>query len=106
MYRVVKVQEIVLFLEYFKLILICSCVQKKNKKQKEIFHLVDPRNNLLNSRILKRVNCINWKFKFSMKSTISNVDIYFTFYSNELFYYKSLKHTRFSTWFDCSCASV
>ena len=43
MYRAVKVQEYVLFLEYFKLIANCSCVQNKNKKQEEIFHLVDPR---------------------------------------------------------------
>ena len=33
MYRVVKVQEYILFLEYFKLIVNCSCVQKKKKKQ-------------------------------------------------------------------------
>ena len=39
----VKVQEYVLFLEYFKLIVSCSRVQKKSKKQKEIFYLVDPK---------------------------------------------------------------
>ena len=50
-------------------------------------------NNLLNSRILKRVNCINWEFKFSTESTMSSVNIYFTFYRNDKFYYKSLKHT-------------
>ena len=32
MYRAAKVQEYVLFLEYFKVIVNCSCVQKKNKK--------------------------------------------------------------------------
>ena len=53
-------------------------------------------NNLLNSRILKRVNCINWELKFSMKSTMSSLNIYFTFYKNDKFYYKSLKHTSFS----------
>ena len=37
-------------------------------------------NNLLNSRILKRVNCINWELKVSMKSTMSSLNIYFTFY--------------------------
>ena len=36
-------------------------------------------NNLLNSRILKRVNCINWEFKLSVKSTMSSVDIYLHF---------------------------
>ena len=110
MYRGVKVQEYVLFLEYFKLILNCSCVKKNNKKQKEIFHLVDPiillnkssGNNLLHSRILKRVNCINWELKFSMKLTMSSLNIYFTFYRNDKFYYKYLKHTSFSAWFDGS----
>ena len=105
MYRAVKVQEYVLFPEYFKVIVNCLYVQKKNKKQKEIFHLVDPRtfaeqssgNNLLDSRILKRVKCMNWEFRFSMKSTMSSVNIYFTFYRNDKFYYKSLKHTSFST---------
>ena len=33
-------------------------------------------NNLLNSRILKRVNCINWEFKVSMESTKCQVLIY------------------------------
>ena len=57
-------------------------------------------NNLLNSRILKRVNCINWELKFSMKSTMSSLNIYFTFYRNDKFYSKSLQLTSFSTWFD------
>ena len=44
MYRGVKVQEYVLFLEYFILIVNCSFVQKKKQEtKKEIFHLVDPR---------------------------------------------------------------
>ena len=38
--------------------------------------------------------------QFSMKWTMSSVDIYFTFYRNIKFYSKSLKHTSFSTWFD------
>ena len=45
------------------------CAKEKNKRQKEMIHLVDPRtfaeqnsgNNLLNSGILKRV--INWEFE-------------------------------------------
>ena len=35
-----------------------------------------------------------------MKSTMSSVNIYFTCYRNNKFYYKSLKHTSFSTWFE------
>ena len=38
-----KVQKYVLLLEYLKLIVNCSWVQKENTKQKEIIHLVDPR---------------------------------------------------------------
>ena len=34
MYRGVKVQEYVLFLEYFKLIVNCSCAQKKKQETK------------------------------------------------------------------------
>ena len=34
-----------------------------------------------------------------MKSTMSGVNIYFTFYRNIKFYSKSLKHTSFRTWF-------
>ena len=63
-------------------------------------------NNLLNSRILKRVNCINWELKFSMKWKMSSLNIYFTFYKNDKFYYKSLKHTSFSAWFDCSRVEI
>ena len=102
MHRAVKVQEYVLFLEYFKLIVNWLCMQKKNKKQRDIFHLVDPRTlqNKAAETILKRVNCINWEFKFSLKSTMSSVNIYFIFYRNHKFYYKSLKHTSFRTWFD------
>ena len=41
MYRAVKVQEYVLFLEYFKLIVNLSCAQKKNiasqTAQKQVF---------------------------------------------------------------------
>ena len=61
-------------------------------------------NNLLNSGILKRVNCINWEIELSVKSTMSSVKICFTFYRNDTFYYRSLKHTSFSTWFDGSRA--
>ena len=38
-----KVQKYVLFLEYLKLNVNCSCVRKENTKQKEIIHFVDPR---------------------------------------------------------------
>ena len=38
-----KVEKYVLFLEYLKLNVNCSCVRKENTKQKEIIHLVDPR---------------------------------------------------------------
>ena len=55
----------------------------------------------MNSTILKRANCINSELKFSMKSTMSSLNIYFTFYRNDNFCYKSLKHTSFSVWFDC-----
>ena len=48
-------------------------------------------NNIWNSRILKRVNCINSELKFSKKSTMSSLNIYFSFYRNDKFYYKSLK---------------
>ena len=44
MYRAVKGSKYVLFLEY--LTSNCSCVQKEDTKQKEIFHLVDPRTLL------------------------------------------------------------
>ena len=79
------------------------CAKEKNGKQKEIFRLVDPQNlverssgnNLLSSRILKRVNCINWELKFSTKSTMSGLNIYFTFYRNDKFYYESLKTLKF-----------
>ena len=74
---------------------------KEKQETKERFHPVDPRtlqnkaarNNLLNSRILERVNCINWEFKVSVKSTMSSV-IYFTFYRNDKFFYKSLNKTH------------
>ena len=77
--------------------------EKKNRKQNEICHLVDPRTKQrkqsLNSRILKCVNCINWELEFSMRFTMSSLNIYFSFYRNSEFYYKSLKHTSFSAWF-------
>ena len=100
----------VLFPEYFKLIVNCSCVQKKKQETKRDISPSKPQNlveqsngsNLLNSRILKRVNCINWELKFSMKSTMSSLNIHFTFYRNAKFYYKSLKHTSLSAWFDGS----
>ena len=37
-----------------------------------------------------------------MKSTMSGVNIYFTFYRNVKFYSKSSKRTSFSTWSDSS----
>ena len=84
-------------------------MQKKKQETKEIFNLVDLNlveqssgNNLLNSTILKRVKCINWELKFSMKLTMSSLNMYFTFYRNDKFYYKSLKYTSFSAWFDGS----
>ena len=81
MYRALKVQEYVLFLEYFKLIVNCSCMQKKEQETKRDISPACPQNlaeqsrgnNLLNSRILKCVNCISWELKFSMKSTMSSV---------------------------------
>ena len=80
--------------------------EKENTKHKEIFHLVDLKTKqlkqFLNSRIYKRVNCINWELKFLSKSTMSSVNIYFRFYRNNKFYSKSLKHTSFPTWFDDS----
>ena len=47
---------------------------------------------------------MNWELKFPMKSTTSSLNIYFTFYRNDKFYHKSLKHTSFSAWFDGSIA--
>ena len=38
-----KVQKYVLFLEFLKLNVNCSCVPKENTKQKKIIHLVSPR---------------------------------------------------------------
>ena len=38
-----RYKKYVLLLEYLKLIVNCSCVQKENAKQKGIIHLVDPR---------------------------------------------------------------
>ena len=91
MYRVVKGTKYVLFPEYLKLTLNCSCVQKENTNQREIFHLVEP----ITLQNKAAVDCINWEFKFSMKSTMSMIT-YFTFYRNNKFYSKSLKHTSFS----------
>ena len=100
-----KVQKYVLFPEYLKLNVNCSCVRKENTKQKEIIHLVDPRT-LQNKAaetifwILESKMCQLHQLgiQFSMKSTTSSLNIYFTFYRN----IKSLKHTSFSTWFDNS----
>ena len=79
------------------------CAKEKQETKRDISpdwpqNLVEQSsgNNLLNSRILKRVNCINWELKLSMKSTMSSLNIYLTFYRNYKFYYKSLKQTRFS----------
>ena len=70
------------------------CAKEKTRNRKRYFTWLTPDfveqsrgNNLLNSRILKRVNCINWELKFSMKSTMSSLNIYFTFYRNDKFYY-------------------
>ena len=52
------------------------------------FQILDLKDHF--SASLKRVSCINWKFKLSMKSMMSSGDIYFTFYGNDKFYYKSL----------------
>ena len=104
-------QEYILFLEYFKLIVNCSCVQKKketrNKKRYLTWltqNLVEQSsgNNLLNSRILNGVSCINWELKFSMKSTMSSLNTYFKLYRNNKLHNKSLKRTSFSAWFDGS----
>ena len=104
-----KVQKYVLLLEYLKLIVNCSCVQKENTKQKQIIHLVDPRT-LQNKAAETIFWILEYKMcqlhqlgiQFSMKSTRSSVNIYFTFYRNIKFYSKFLKHTSFSTWFDSS----
>ena len=72
MYRLVKDAKYVLLLEYLKLIVNGSCVQKENTKQKEIIHLVDPRTlqnkaagkQSFEFQNVKRVNCINWEFIF------------------------------------------
>ena len=39
---------------------------------------------------------LTFDIKFSMKLTMSSLNIYFTFYRNDKFYYKSVKHTSFS----------
>ena len=100
-----KVQKYVLLLEYLKLIVNCSCVQKKNTKQKEIIHLVEPRTLqnkaaetifwILESKNVSIASIGNSVFD---ESTMSSVNIYFTFCRN----IKVLKHTSFSTWFDSS----
>ena len=73
------------------------CAKEKTRNKKRYFtwltqNLVEQssRNNLLNSRILKHANCINWELKFSMKSTMSSLNIYFKYYRNVKFYYRSL----------------
>ena len=83
----------------FKLIVNCSCVQKRNKKQIEIFHLpgvVDPRTlqykkaeTSFEFQNLKKCQLHQREFKLSVKSTMSSVT-YFTFHRNDKFYYKSL----------------
>ena len=85
------------------------CTKEKTRNMKRYFTWLTPEpcrtssgNNLLNSRILKSDNCINWELKFSVKSTVSSLDIYFTFHRNDKFYYKSLKRKSFSAWFDGS----
>ena len=104
-----KVQKYVLFPEYLKLNVNCSCVRKENTKQKEIIHLVDPRTlqnkaeeTIFEFQNLRMCQLYQMGIQFSMKSTMSSLNIYFTFYRNIKFYSKSLKHTSFSTWFDNS----
>ena len=64
----------------------CSCLQKENTQQKETFHLVDPRTKQRKQTFeflnLKMCDYIDSEFKFSMKSTMIGVNIYFTFYTN------------------------
>ena len=85
------------------------CAKEKTRNKKRYFNWLTPepcrtkqRKHLLNSSILKCVSCINWELKFSMKSTMSSLDICFTFHKNDKFHYKSLKHTSFRAWFDGS----
>ena len=89
------------------------CAKEKTRNKQRYFTWLTPEpcgswnkaaETILNFRILKPVNCINWELKFSMKWTMSSLNIYFTSYRNAKFYYKSLKLSSFGTWFDGSRA--
>ena len=79
-------------------------MRKENTKQKEIIHLVDPepcrtkqQKQSFEFSNLKMCQLHQLGIQFSIKSTMSSLNIYFTFYKNIKLYSKSLKHTSFST---------
>ena len=76
-------------------------MQKENTKQKEIIRLVDPRTlqNKAAETIFEFQNLKTCELgiQFSMKLTMSSVNIYCTFCRNIKYYSKYLKHTSFST---------
>ena len=80
-----KVQKYLLLLEYLKLIVNCSCVQKQNTKQKATIHLIDPRT--LQNKAAKTTFWILESKSVSMASIensvfveIENVKCWYIFY--------------------------
>ena len=105
MYRMVKAAKICSSPRIFETFVNCLRVQKENTKHKS--HMVGPCRTKQQKQSfefwnLKTSQLHKLRIPFSMKLTMSSVNLYLTFYRNIKIYSKSLKHTSFSTWFDSS----
>ena len=88
--RKMKGTEICSFMEYSDLIVRCLCVQSAKRFTKEILQLVGHRTKqwkqFTEFHNLKSFICISCEWKFSVTSIVTNVNIYFTIYTDKIFY--------------------